>query len=660
MEIQYATGSRHPQNYVCCYVGPELRSQDQDNQQSMNVFDEDLLVESSLLDDAQSKFSDGSDITMRPEFRLRRGERYGWWHAHEQEESRKIALVHGAVNNFRTDILLDSGASVSMVSLGLARRLKLKLKYGKQISVSGLGGVPTNITASAEVKITLEPRVVYVVDVWVVNIGLDVLLGMNFMFSAGVRLCVKEGLVQLPDEETVLLSGRGLSHVKHGMAHGIRPKYTMYLQPGECRTIRLPAFRKLMRPSTIWAGRGDRWVTQVLYAWKVPAAIKVVNISDRIVTIDWRTEVAHVVENGFFPRAGRYTLIYENTISAKAQARESQRLDDLQKMEPPAVQTPNYPWPTKMLIRPSPGCGEARVINLQIVPSEVYDETSEVGERLSMRTPAVSMTVPEVSEISEVGDEITDVPTGETERVLDDETPMTMNSSTRLVSKMAFQNLEDIPKVEPEDDVFSDLPVSVMACTPVQQLELEYERVMRISAEELDLEPAVYVHEGSETLSQLREQLALLLDIKELSPKCDIDSADVGESGTSTPEDEQRTILKYHRAIFLGDGNAVPAPARGVTCDLDVGEANPVAQRPRSVAPHLSLKVYELLKKLLETRLIEPSKSPWASPIVIVLKKNGVDIQMCVDYRIVNGFITLSNYPLPLIDDLLVGFEDVL
>ncbi|OWY96152.1 hypothetical protein PHMEG_00033659 [Phytophthora megakarya] len=98
-------------------------------------------------------------------------------------------------------------------------RLKLKLKFGKQISGSGLGGVPTNITASAKVKITLGPRVMYVVDVWVANIGggLDVLLGMNFMFSAGVRLCVKEGLVQLPDEGTFLFSGRGLSHVKRDM-----------------------------------------------------------------------------------------------------------------------------------------------------------------------------------------------------------------------------------------------------------------------------------------------------------------------------------------------------------------------------------------------------------------------------------------------------------
>ncbi|OWZ13902.1 hypothetical protein PHMEG_00012701 [Phytophthora megakarya] len=564
----------------------------------MNVFDEDLLVEGSFSDDSQSKHSDGSDITMRPEFRLKRGERYGWWHDHVQEENRKIALVHGAVNNLRTDIFLDSGASGSMVSLGLARRLKLKLKHDKQISVSGLGGVPTSITASAEVKITLGSRVVYVVDVWVANIGggLDVLLGLNFIFSAGVRLCVKEDSFNSRMKRQFYFQEEGYPTSSMVWRTESVQKYRM---------IQLPAFRKLMQSSTVWAGRGDLWVAQVLYAWKVPAAIKVINISDRIVIADWRTEVAQVVENGFFPRPGRYTLIYNNTISAKAQARESKRLDDLQKMEPPAVQTPNYPWPTMMIVRPSPGCEEARVINLQIVPSEVYGETPAVGKGLAMRTPGVITTMPEVSEISEVEDETTDVLIGELEKVLDDQGSDDDEFFDSISVDDGFPevNLEDIPKVEPEDDVFSDLPVSVMACTPIQELELEYERVMRISAEELDLEPAVYIHEGSETLSQLREQLALLPDIEELSPKCDIDSADVGESGTSTPEDERklRAILKYHRAIFLGDGNAVPAPARGVTCDLDVGEANPVAQRPRSVAPHLSIKVYELLKKRLET-----------------------------------------------------------
>ncbi|OWZ09820.1 hypothetical protein PHMEG_00017415 [Phytophthora megakarya] len=166
-------------------------------------------------------------------------------------------------------------------------------------------------------------------------------------------------------------------------------------------------------------------------------------------------------------------------------------------MEPPAVQKPNYTWSTKMMIRPSPGCEEAKVINLQIVPSELYDETVGVGERVSMRTPAVATTVPEVSEISEVGDETTDGSVLNDQDADDDE----FFDSISVEDGFPEVNLKDVPKAEPEDDVFSNLPVSVMACVPIQQLDLEYERVMRISAEELDLEPAVYVHEGSETLS---------------------------------------------------------------------------------------------------------------------------------------------------------------
>ncbi|OWZ01028.1 reverse transcriptase [Phytophthora megakarya] len=46
-------------------------------------------------------------------------------------------------------------------------------------------------------------------------------------------------------------------------------------------------------------------------------------------------------------------------------------------------------------------------------------------------------------------------------------------------------------------------------------------------------------------------------------------------------------------------------------------------------------------------------------PIVIVLKKNGVDIRMSVDYRLVNQLIKLSRHPLPLIDDLLTDVNAV-
>ncbi|OWZ14695.1 LOW QUALITY PROTEIN: reverse transcriptase [Phytophthora megakarya] len=190
---------------------------------------------------------------------------------------------------------------------------------------------------------------------------------------------------------------------------------------------------------------------------------------------------------------------------------------------------------------------------------------------------------------------------------------------------------------------------SGLSDTPVQRLEREYERVMRVTVEELNLEPAVYLREGTELLDQLSDHLNMFPELEELIPECDIDKADVGVPGVATPEmeDKMRKILNYHRRIFLGDGNAAPAPARGVVCDLDVGDAMPIALRARQTASRFLVKVYEQLKKLLETGLIEHSESEWSSPIVIVLKNNGEDIRMLINQLI----------KLPLIDDLLTDFN---
>ncbi|KAG3077415.1 hypothetical protein PI125_g21272 [Phytophthora idaei] len=89
---------------------------------------------------------------------------------------------------------------------------------------------------------------------------------------------------------------------------------------------------------------------------------------------------------------------------------------------------------------------------------------------------------------------------------------------------------------------------------------------------------------------------------QDLMPECKTEDEDVGVPGKSTPEMDlkMREFLVYYRMIFLGDSNAAPAPARGVFCDLDVGGAKPVAQRPRSIAPHRMIKGYELLKKQLK------------------------------------------------------------
>ena len=44
-------------------------------------------------------------------------------------------------------------------------------------------------------------------------------------------------------------------------------------------------------------------------------------------------------------------------------------------------------------------------------------------------------------------------------------------------------------------------------------------------------------------------------------------------------------------------------PAKGVTCDIDVGDSKPVAQRARRVPPQLMGKLYELLQEIKKIKL---------------------------------------------------------
>ena len=59
-----------------------------------------------------------------------------------------------------------------------------------------------------------------------------------------------------------------------------------------------------------------------------------------------------------------------------------------------------------------------------------------------------------------------------------------------------------------------------------------------------------------------------------------------------------------------------------------------------------------MVHRLLDAEVIQPSSSAWASPIVLVRKKDG-NVRMCVDFRKVNLAIKKDFYPLPRLDETL-------
>ena len=80
------------------------------------------------------------------------------------------------------------------------------------------------------------------------------------------------------------------------------------------------------------------------------------------------------------------------------------------------------------------------------------------------------------------------------------------------------------------------------------------------------------------------------------------------------------------------------------------GNALPIKQAARRLPHHKRNVLKEIIDDLLQKGIITESSSPWASPIVMVGKKDG-SFRLCVDYRKLNHITVRDAYPLPRIDE---------
>ena len=83
-----------------------------------------------------------------------------------------------------------------------------------------------------------------------------------------------------------------------------------------------------------------------------------------------------------------------------------------------------------------------------------------------------------------------------------------------------------------------------------------------------------------------------------------------------------QSLLMTYFDTFALDSNEL-GTTDVVTHSIDTGDHRPVRQQPQCIPFALRATVDQLSRDMLEQKVIEPSSSPWASPIILVQKKDG-------------------------------------
>ncbi|XP_043498670.1 uncharacterized protein LOC122521973 [Polistes fuscatus] len=103
---------------------------------------------------------------------------------------------------------------------------------------------------------------------------------------------------------------------------------------------------------------------------------------------------------------------------------------------------------------------------------------------------------------------------------------------------------------------------------------------------------------------------------------------------------------------LVADYNPRKTKDIGVKMSIVVKDNEPVYQRARRLSQSQKDIVNQQIQEWMEEGIVQPSLSEYASPIVLVEKRDG-SFRLCVDYRKLNQKIVKDRYPLPLIEDQL-------
>ena len=119
-----------------------------------------------------------------------------------------------------------------------------------------------------------------------------------------------------------------------------------------------------------------------------------------------------------------------------------------------------------------------------------------------------------------------------------------------------------------------------------------------------------------------------------------------------TPEQNEQVeaLLKKHIDVFSKHDGDI-GDCDKIKHRIDLIDNTPFKQKHGRIPPAMIDEVRKHIEELLSCGIIKKSKSPWASNVVLVRKKNG-KLRMCVDYRMLNKKTVKDSYALPRTEEI--------
>ena len=142
-------------------------------------------------------------------------------------------------------------------------------------------------------------------------------------------------------------------------------------------------------------------------------------------------------------------------------------------------------------------------------------------------------------------------------------------------------------------------------------------------------------------------------EIKKEDESCILDQLDLGEIKTWSVQQQhaaRKLLCDYSKTYSKNDLDL--GKCNILKHNIQLTDQQTFKERYRRIQPHLFEYVKQHLQEMVEVGAIRRSFSPWASPVILVRKKDGGP-KLCIDLRKLNNRTIKDGYALPRIDDTL-------